>query len=174
MQTKKHYAAFYALVYQAIGPFTPLTYDCGALCGGACCKGSDEMGMYLFPHEEEALDLSAFRVVEGENGKMVICNGTCARENRPLACRIFPFFPLLREDGRIEVLPDAGAHRLCPMLQNIDVIRFDKAFLRGVRRAGRLLSVDDDCREYLKMRSGELAKLLPMLYANKPKSLIRK
>lgn len=174
MRTKGNYAAFYGLIYDAIGPFTPLTYDCGALCGGACCKGGDDMGMYLFPHEEEALDLSAYRVVESEMGKMVVCNGKCDRENRPLACRIFPFFPILREDGRIEVLPDPGANRLCPMLQNIDVIRFDKAFLRSVRRAGRLLSVDDHCRAYLKNRSEEMAALLPMIYEYKPKSLIRK
>lgn len=174
MNAKANYKAYFELIYNTIGTFTPLEYDCGTLCGGRCCKGDDNTGMVLFPHEEEALDLSHFKVIEKDSSKLVVCNGKCDRENRPLACRIFPFFPTINADGRIEVLPDPGANAICPMLHNIDVIRFDKYFLRSVRRAGRLLSVDDDCREYIKSRSKEIGELLPLIFESKPKSLIRK
>lgn len=174
MNTAADYKAFYGLVYNTINGFTPLEYDCGSLCGGACCKGGDDVGMVLFPHEEEALDLSCYKVTERDSLKTVVCSGKCERENRTLACRIFPFFPVMNPDGRIEVLPDPGANRICPMISNIDVIRFDKYFLRSVRRAGRLLSVDDDCREYLKERSVEILKLIPLIHDKKPESLIRK
>lgn len=174
MKTTANYKDFWNLVYDTVNGFTPLEYDCGALCGKACCKGGDDIGMVLFPHEEEALDLSQYKVSEHDGLKTIVCGGKCDRENRPFACRIFPFFPVVNQDGRVEVLPDPGANSLCPMLKNIDVIRFDKYFLRTVRRAGRLLTVDGDCREYLKERSEEITKLLPMIFPEKPKSLIRK
>ena len=43
----------YSAAYSLIDEATPLRHkDCGALCDGACCKGDDETGMYLYPFEE--------------------------------------------------------------------------------------------------------------------------
>lgn len=173
MKTTGNYPAFYRLVYDTIGRLTPLDYDCGILCGKACCKG-EAHGMILFPHEEEALDLSAFSVTEHDGLLLVRCDGRCERENRPLACRFFPFFPALSSSGRIVVQPEAGAFKLCPCLQHIDRIRFDKLFLRAVRRAGRLLSVDDSCRAFLAEHSAENSSLLRLILPETPRSLVRK
>ncbi len=173
MRTTGNYAAFYRLIYDTIGGLTPLDYDCGSLCGKACCKG-EENGMLLFPHEEEALDLSAYTVNERDGLLLLRCDGRCERENRPLACRIFPFFPTIMPNGRIAVRPEAGAFKLCPCLQHIDCIRFDKLFLRSVRRVGRLLSIDDDCRAFLTERGAENEPLLHMILPEIPRSLIRR
>ena len=35
-------------------PYTPLSADCGLVCGKACCKGDKETGMLLFPGEDTA------------------------------------------------------------------------------------------------------------------------
>jgi hypothetical protein len=45
-------ALSYRKAWKLLEKSTPLTSDCGTLCGGACCKGSGEEGMLLFPHEE--------------------------------------------------------------------------------------------------------------------------
>jgi hypothetical protein len=45
--------------------------------------------MRLFPGEE-----SPPQIKQLESGdRLAVCNGTCDRSKRPLACRIFPFFP---------------------------------------------------------------------------------
>lgn len=173
MNAKADYRAFYSLVYQTINGYTPLEYDCGSLCGKACCQGEGR-GMYLFPNEENALDLSKYETEYTESGILVKCDGHCDRENRPLACRIFPFIPSLGNDGIMTVKPDAGAFKICPCLQNIDLVRFDKGFLRAVRRAGRLLTADSDCREFLRTMSSENDPLLHLLLPKKPRSLVRK
>ena len=41
--------------YEMLERVTPLTYDCGKLCSGKCCKGDGNIGMWLFPYEEEIL-----------------------------------------------------------------------------------------------------------------------
>lgn len=174
MNASKNYPGFYRLVYDTINGYTPLAYDCGTLCGKACCSGDQRQGMYLFPHEEEALDLTKFTTAESDGRIFVTCNGECTRENRPLACRMFPFLPSVSSNGLICVKPDAGAFKLCPCLQHIDVIRFDKGFLRALRRAGRILTADADCRAYLKELTAENDPLLHMILPQKPRNLIRK
>ena len=42
--------------YALLEELTPLTTDCGAVCGGRCCQESaDSEGMLLFPGEETFL-----------------------------------------------------------------------------------------------------------------------
>ena len=45
----------YKYLYKKLNKRTPLKTDCGALCSNACCIDTDgeELGMYLFPYEEE-------------------------------------------------------------------------------------------------------------------------
>ena len=74
-----------------IGERTPLRSDCGQLCGAACCQADEDGqgGMYLFPGEEALLHGE-----DSDFAPIYTCDGTCARENRPLACRIFPLTPV--------------------------------------------------------------------------------
>ncbi len=72
---------------------TPLKTDCGKLCGGACCQGDDATGMLLFPGEDALYENCAFAKVlsadfslGGTPARLLVCQGHCERENRPLAC----------------------------------------------------------------------------------------
>ena len=93
---------------------------------------------------------------EAREAFLAVCDGTCDRTTRPLACRIFPFFPKLDENGKISVILDARGAHICPMILHADEIVFDKSFLRRVKRAGRLLSKDAEIRTFLKESTEEI------------------
>ena len=140
----EHYESLYRKVYALLGDLTPLRADCGVLCNHACCKGSCNDGMRLFPHEPTNLPA---REVDG--GTLVVCDGSCDRNERPLACRIFPFFPTIDAKGRIFVEADMRAARLCPLISHSDDIVFDKRFFKALKRVGKALAKDSECRKFL-------------------------
>ena len=146
------YKMLYNRIFNILGDYTPLTVDCGVLCNGACCKGDSETGMILFPHEESKLDVKIL-----ENGeRLAVCNGKCDRNKRPLACRIFPFFPTVDEKGKVGVELDYRGARLCPMIEYSDELLFDPKFLKAVRKAGKLLVKDDECKDFLMKSTAEI------------------
>ena len=139
------YKKLYDKVFKTLKDYTPLTVDCGVLCNHACCKGDENTGMILFPFEETTLNVKTT-----ENGdRLVVCDGCCDRDKRPLACRIFPFFPTIDDRDKIFVELDYRATRLCPMIEHCDELLFDPKFLKAVKKVGKLLSKDDDCKEFL-------------------------
>ena len=120
------YSKMYGKIFRILGDLTPLKADCGVLCGGACCKGDNDTGMLLFPYEDTELEVKF-----NENGnRLAVCNGACNRTKRPLACRIFPFFPTIDESGKVYVELDYRAFRVCPMVEHSDEIIFDKKFIK--------------------------------------------
>lgn len=146
------YQKMYAKIFKLLGSLTPLKADCGLLCDGACCKGDDKTGMRLFPHEESELN-----VINTEDGvRLAVCDGTCDRAKRPLACRIFPFFPTIDEDGDIFVEEDSRAGLVCPMIGHSDEILFDRRFLKAVKKVGEILAEDEECREFLYQATEEI------------------
>lgn len=139
------YKKMYDKVFRILGDLTPLHADCGRLCNDACCKGDSQTGMRLFPHEESYL-----RITENESGdRLAVCDGSCDRNKRPLSCRIFPFFPTIDEKGKIFVEPDCRAQRLCPLIAHSDEIAFDPRFFRAVKKIGKVLAKDEECRRFL-------------------------
>ncbi|MBR5233762.1 MAG: hypothetical protein IKW03_06100 [Clostridia bacterium] len=136
--------------YELLERVTPLTYDCGKLCGGLCCKGDGDTGMWLFPYEEELLkniDGFTLKECEGNMGyKMVICGGTCDRKTRPLACRIYPYFPMITDDS-YDVRADIRGISSCPVLYKN--IKPDYAFIRQVRKIARLFDRDETLKNYI-------------------------
>lgn len=145
------YPTLYQTINTILKDLTPLTVDCGVLCGGACCKGDDKTGMRLFPHEETPLP-----VIEENGVRLAVCNGTCDRETRPLACRIFPFFPTVDEDGAIFVEADDRARRLCPLIVHSEELKFDPRFFRALEKVGKLLVKDPECRAFLEEATAEI------------------
>ena len=138
----------YRRLYKMLESVTPLCADCGEVCGKACCKGDENTGMLLFPLEETTLS------VKKENGlRLAVCGGKCDRSERPLSCRLFPFFPVMNEKGDIEAVIDFRGYGICPLISHSEEIKFDYRFLRTVRRAGRILWRDEDTFPFMKMIS---------------------
>lgn len=145
MKNMTDYPKLYETVFRTLGELTPLTADCGVLCDHACCKGDENTGMRLFPYEESVL---CIKTIE-DGGRLAVCDGACDRSKRPLACRIFPFFPTIDEKGKIFVEKDSRAQRLCPLLTHSDEIVFDPRFFKALKKVGKLLAKDPECRAFL-------------------------
>ncbi len=142
--------SIYDRVYRLLDGVTPLSADCGQLCGKNCCKGDSRTGMLLFPKEETNLD-----VIEENGRRLAVCGGKCSRHDRPLSCMIFPFFPV-EENGRIKVIADYRGINICPMIAHIDEIRFSKRFMRHLRTAGKILYSDSECAEFMREIAAEI------------------
>lgn len=152
--------ADWALCYALLQDRTPLAADCGTVCEGRCCRDTGpDSGMLLFPGEREFLQgrfpETAFAPTAA-GGWLLTCSGRCDRRTRPLACRIFPLFPMLGEDGRIRVRLDPRAFRVCPLAKLNERVRLQPAFVRAVRQTGRILAADDACRTFLQEQTHEL------------------
>ena len=145
-----------------LGDLTPLTTDCGRLCGGACCQGDEQTGMLLFPDEERCFEgcnfghvLPANFSLAGKEAHLFVCNGHCDRENRPLACRLFPLFLRFRKDGLTRIRMDPRAFDVCPLCDyGLDALHSE--FLSAARNAYDALLKDADCAAFLKALDDEL------------------
>ncbi len=156
---EKRKQSFFKKAKAIIGEHTPLKKDCGQLCGSACCKGDGGTGMLLFPNEETSL-----KVIEKGGVRLAVCDGKCDRHQRPLSCMIFPFFPTYNEKGRVEVKTDLRGRGICPMIDRADEIKFNRGFLWRVKKLGRYLAQDEECREFMEGISEEIRLLESFLY----------
>ena len=141
---------------ELLADLTPLKTDCGRLCAAACCQGDEETGMLLFPGEEAFYKDCAFgRVIPaefslgGKTAKLFVCKGRCERENRPLACRLFPLFLKFKDDGTTKLRMDTRAKAVCP-LTDYGIKSLDPQFKQAARKAYDLLLEDEACAAYLK------------------------
>ena len=139
---------------------TPLKTDCGRVCGARCCASleGEETGMLLFPGEEDYYeDLEGWRIIPAGRELLLICRGTCDREDRPLACRMFPLLPVPREDG-VTVRTDERSRAVCPLARQ-GKQGMDPAFAEAVRRAGEILMTEEPQKAFLLRRAEEQAEL---------------
>ena len=134
---------------------TPLKTDCGRLCQGACCQGDDTTGMLLFPGEEAFYENCSFaRIIPagfelgGAPAQLFVCHGTCERDNRPLACRLFPLFLKFKEEGVTKLRMDVRAKAVCP-LTDYGIKALDPEFKQAVRQAYDVLLENEACAAYL-------------------------
>lgn len=145
--------------YSLLRSVTPLEFDCGRLCNGKCCKGDEKTGMLLFPGEEALIDPD-INVIETESGeKIAVCNGTCDRNRRPLSCRIYPLFPVVSEDGSVNVIFDLRAD--CPLASGS--YKFTRRFVKAVRRVGKYLLLNEEAATYYKELSEMQKEQLELL-----------
>lgn len=137
--------------YEFLEDVTPKKFDCGKICNQKCCKGRDNDGMLLFPGEKELFEDNKSYVIYFDNTYeeyAVRCFGKCNRNERPLACRIFPYMFYSKNSDSITVAPDIRAVGFCPL---IDLKSdFDREFLRALRITARLLSQDKDIVNFIK------------------------
>lgn len=135
---------------------TPLKTDCGRVCGAACCRSAEgeETGMLLFPGEEALFAGRPGWVLRpAALGTLAVCPGVCDREMRPLACRLFPLLPVLREDG-VRIAVDARARGVCPLARG-GLNAFSPEFREAVRAAGVRLAEDEEQAAFLRLLTAQ-------------------
>ena len=147
----------YNHLYKKLNKRTPLKTDCGALCKNACCidKDGEELGMYLFPHEEEMFkNKDGYKIGESDlsymdkRASILYCTPYCKRNERPLSCRIFPLFPYITIDGSLKIIIDPRGRGVCPLYKK-ELKDFNSSFVRGVRHIGEILIKEEECYEFL-------------------------
>lgn len=126
----------YLAIYRLLDKVSPLPYDCGKLCGAACCtceSGEEELGIYLLPGEDKVHDRNAawlswssenaqdFDFPDSWKGKVyfVRCKTppVCPREKRPMQCRTFPLAPHIDDKGELSlVYNDVDLPYTCPLI----------------------------------------------------------
>lgn len=122
-------------IYRLLDRVSPVPYDCGTLCGAACCDVSNEdMGIFLLPGEEkvhfrndewlkwDTLSTEEYEFPDSWHGEVyfVRCKTPphCPRERRPIQCRTFPLWPNITEDGILELIynDSEGLPYTCPLI----------------------------------------------------------
>lgn len=127
-------------IYRLLDHVETEVFDCGELCGCACCMCSgaaEEMGIYLFPGEEKLLRESEktcdWLTWEEQDPKeigfpaswtgpvyFVNCKTPphCPRHFRPLQCRTFPLKPVINDNGVLEMIwDDDDLPYTCPIIE---------------------------------------------------------
>ena len=144
--------------YSLLRNVTPLQFDCGKICNGKCCKGDDKTGMILFPGEKSIVDSSINIKSDDDGNELAICNGSCNRNYRPLSCRIYPLFPIIKNENgtqSIEVVLDPRAD--CPLVSG--EYRFTPEFLKAVKRVGKYLLTNDETAGVYRNLSSEIEEI---------------
>ncbi len=145
--------------YSLLRNVTPLEVDCGKICNGKCCGGDGKTGMLLFPGEEKLID-PEISIIKNEKGdSFAVCNGKCDRNKRPLACRIYPLFPIVKnkeEGDYIEVEFDPRAD--CPLTTG--EYEITRRFEKCVKRVGKYLLLNDDTEMFYRELSGEIQEYI--------------
>lgn len=137
--------------YAILGERTPMRSDCGALCGAVCCREDEDGqgGVHLFPGESALLrDCDWARVLPSGFGPVMLCEGSCERDKRPLGCRIFPLTPVRGKNGRWTVRLDARARAMCPLVGS-GIRGLDPDFVKAARDALRLIAEDAEGEAFL-------------------------
>ena len=147
--------------YSVLGKVTPLEFDCGKLCGGKCCGGDENTGMILFPGEEKLIDPN-MTIKAAEDGTLVaICDGTCDRRRRPLSCRIYPLFPIIREEnGYDNIEVDFDIRSDCPLTAG--ELKISRRFCKAVRRVGKYLLLNEETARAYRGLSDEIKEYYEM------------
>ncbi len=158
-----HYKKLYEKVWNKLRQTPPLSGDCGKLCDKKCCSGTEGDGMLLFPYEEVLYtekDKSWFHLMDsntilsnGKRIKLLVCNGDCPREFRPLSCRIFPLTPYMNSLGRVEFMLDLRGLGICPLVFNPTNNPLKESFVDKVYHAFPPLLKEDCVVEFIKILS---------------------
>ena len=116
-------------VYRLLDVVSVEVFDCGTLCGCACCRcgdKSEDMGIYLLPGEhlmfENNREAERFLSVEKlPSVYFATCTGPehCVRKLRPMQCRSFPLKPVFSDNGVLELIwNDEDLPYNCPVIEN--------------------------------------------------------
>lgn len=135
-------------VYRLLDRVQTEMYDCGTLCGNACCLSGwedSENGIFLLPGEHlllqeedpegkwytwETYTKEEVEFPDSWTGPVYFVKCTtppgCRRDIRPLQCRTFPLKPVIGENGVLEMIwSDDELPYACPLIEGNFPIRDD-------------------------------------------------
>ncbi|MBR0373423.1 MAG: hypothetical protein IJH91_02710 [Mogibacterium sp.] len=157
-------------IYRLLDRVSPVPFDCGTVCGAACCMaaGEPDMGLYLLPGEDKVHDRHAdwmtWGVLRTEDYEFppswhgavpfIRCNTPphCPRERRPIQCRSFPLSPHFTAAGELQLIyNDDDLPYCCPLIE--DEVDLDPRFLRATYTVWRHLVRDPLIRDLVEMDS---------------------
>ena len=157
-------------IYRLLDRVSPVPFDCGMICGSACCTAvSDEdMGIYLLLGEEKIHDRNAdwltwntqstdeYDFPPSWHGKVnwIRCSDPphCRREMRPVQCRTFPLAPHITDDGCLCLIyNDDDLPYCCPMIE--DETELDPDFIQATLTVWKHLIRDPLIYDLVKMDS---------------------
>lgn len=171
--TKEEYEAIYGMLNEV----SALPYDCGQICGAACCACADAdesipedeaMGIHLLPGEEAvfdgdepwlgwstclAQDYAFPDSWQGEIGFLYCkANCHCDREKRPMQCRTFPLAPHFDENGKLCMIfePNDLPYK-CPLIFERDKYPLTDEFKEALYNAWEHLIKDPLIRDLVQM-----------------------
>ena len=109
--------------------------------------------MYLYPFEEVMFgadtpfaDISDSNFKSGgKYVKFITCDGTCIRDRRPLACRIFPLLPYVDTAGNLQVIYDPRAVDFCPLEHK----KLTRKFKMQVHKVAHMLFKISETKDFL-------------------------
>lgn len=159
----------FQIIYNLLDSVSPISEDCGLLCGAACCLCTDEdMGIYLLPGEEKMftrkedwlswdwLDTDKYEFPESWHGKVpfLICkaHGHCPRNERPIQCRTFPLAPHIDDEGTLYLIYQRGQLPYsCPLID--EKIKLNEDFIKATYKAWSMLISEPLIRDLVLMDS---------------------
>ena len=165
---KKEWVQFYSELYERLNEITPLQIDCGELCGSHCCSDEAGEGIFLFPGEEVMFENKPYwgDLIKIDGMDAVQCDGDCPRDERPLACRLFPLFPYLSKDGELEIRFYSPMTLYCPLIKLCDYTMLAPDYLEEVQEIASILADDPACFEFIKKISRDTDKYESEPWAN--------
>lgn len=156
----------YEEIYRLTDAVSPVPFDCGQICGAACCRAGEqaeapeEVGIWLLPGEA-ALHRggrSTLRIRTGADTDMeargfcfaqCVDPDHCVRSLRPIQCRSFPLWPQIGRDGRLVLLwNEMELPYACPLLESRAAL--DGAFCRVMQEAWERLAAEPEIRRFVR------------------------
>ena len=166
----------YEEIYRRWDDCTPVPFDCGSICGAACCAtdGGQTMGIYLLPGEEKVHDKNDpwltwsmdeaqdYDFPEAWRGKVpfVACRGPayCKRDKRPIQCRTFPLKPYLTRDRELVMIyDDDDLPYSCPLIEQEAALQ--EEFIRVCYQNWDILITDPLIYDIVRMDSDRMAEV---------------
>ncbi len=164
----------YRAIYRFLDRVSPLSYDCGTLCGAVCCgKGDDshwdeELGIYLLPGEDKVHDKKDDWLFWSEEsteeydfpyswkGKVyfVRCKNAprCPREKRPIQCRTYPLSPHFPDEGHLVLIWNVSElPYTCPLIR--DKVKLNPDFVKATYTVWKHLVRDPLILDFIEQKS---------------------
>ena len=99
------------------------------------------------------------KILQSDDGTYVaVCGGVCNRHYRPLSCRIYPFFPVIKnENGREYIQVELDPRADCPLC--CENVKISPDFLKAVKRVGKYLLLNDETAAFYRKISVEIEEI---------------